>query len=77
MEHLEFLEILDLREKWEQEVIKDSGDLLGKMVCEVLLVYKEKRAGLVILVYLDLRVKEEMQEMLARWDHQEFKELQV
>lgn len=77
MEHLEYLEILDLREKWEQEEIKDSEDLLGKTVCEVLLVYKEKRAGLVILVYLDLRVKEEMQEMLARWDHQEFKELQV
>lgn len=76
MEHLECLELLDPREKWDQEVIKDSAELQGKMVCEVLLGYKERRAGLETLEHLVSREKQEIWEMLERWGHQEFKELQ-
>ena len=76
MGHQECLEILDPKEKWEPEGIKDSEGQQGKMVCVVLLGYKEKRAELVTLVHLVSKVKKEIWEMLAKWGHQEFKELQ-
>jgi len=73
MEHLEYLEILVQREKWDQEGIKDSEELQEKMVCEVLLGYKEKRVELETLAFKVKMVKREIWEILARWDHQEFK----
>ena len=76
MEHLECLETLDQREKWEQEEIRDSVDLLVRMVCVDLQGYKERRAEQVTLVSWVHRGKKETWEMLARWDHQEYRELQ-
>jgi len=70
-------EILDLKEKWVPEGIKDNVEQLVKMVCVVLLDYKERRAELVTLVLLVSKVKREIWEMPGKWGHQEFKELQV
>lgn len=77
MGHQVFLEILDQREKWVPEEIKDNEVQVGKMVCVVPLDYKERRAELVTLVHLVSKVKKEIWEMPAKWGHQEFKELQV
>lgn len=72
-----FLEILDQREKWVPEEIKDNEVQVGRMVCAVPLDYKERRAELVTPVHLASKEKKEIWEMLAKWGHQEFKELQV
>lgn len=77
MGHQGCLEILDLREKWVPEGIKDNVVQLVKMVCVVLRDYKERRAELVTLVLLVSKVKKEIWVMPGKWDHQEFKELQV
>ena len=77
MGHLVCLVILVLRERWEQEEIKDSVGLLGKMVCVVLLGYKAGRAGQGILVLWVHKEKKETWEMLGRWDHLEFRGLQA
>lgn len=75
--HLVCLEILVLKERWEQEEIKDSVGLLVRMVCVVHLGYKARRAGQGILVLWVHKEKRETWEMLERWDHQEFKGLQA
>ena len=76
MEHLESLETRDQREKWEQEEIRDSVDLLVRMVCGDHPGYKERRAEQVTPVLWVHRGKKETWEILARWDHQEYRELQ-
>ena len=75
--HLVCPEILVLRERWEQEEIKDSVGLLVKMVCVVHPGYKARRAGQGILVLWVHKEKRETWEMLERWDHLEFKGLQA
>lgn len=77
MVHLVCLETLVLRERWEQEEIKDSVGLLVRMVCGVRLGYRARRAGQGILVLWVHKEKREIWEMLERWGHQEFKGLQA
>jgi len=77
MGHQVFPEILDLREKWVPEEIKVNVVQLVKMVCVVLLDYKERRVELVTLELLVSKVKKETWEMPGKWGHLEFKELQV
>ena len=76
MGHLVYLEILDLREKWVLEETKDSEVRVEKMECVAHLAYKEKKAEQVTLECWVNKEKRVIWEILGRWDHQVYKELQ-
>jgi len=74
MESLVCLDLLDLRERWELEVIKDKEERLGKQDYQELRDFKVNRAALVMLVLREPKEIREKMVMLERLGHLEYKE---